>query len=203
VSNLPILYSFRRCPYAIRARYALAHKNITYILREVDLKNKPEAMLDISPKGSVPVMLLPDGTVIDESLDIISYAWSVNVSSELIKHYDNDFTPLLKKYKYFEHHPEHTQNYYRTQIESNFLTKINTILEKHHYLTGDTLTPDDIAIIPFIRQFVFVDKEWFDDSDYTYIKNWLYSIINTAIFDSVMQKFSPWKEEDNEIVIAS
>ena len=133
--SLPILYSFRRCPYAMRARMALHYSNINCILREVDLKNKPSAMLEISPKGTVPVLQLPDGRLIEESLEIIYYSLDQNdpeglnnLSSEttlkarhLIEKNDMEFVGILRKYKYFERYPENTQVSYRNQAEELFL----------------------------------------------------------------------------------
>lgn len=200
MTDLPILYSFRRCPYAIRARYALSYKEIKYYLREVDLKQKPQSMLDISPKGTVPVLQLADGSVIDESLDIISYAWEGNVRSSLIERNDNEFAPLLRKYKYHERYPEKSQHHYRSKIEADFLKDMNILLASQSYINGEKLYPDDIAIFPFIRQFALVDKLWFDNSEYNNIRKWLYGFLENTIFDFIMQKHSCWQEGDNELL---
>ena len=169
---LPILYSFRRCPYAIRARLALNVSDIAIELREVVLRNKPESLLTASPKGSVPVLILPDGFVIDESWDIMLWAlhqsdpegWLgenaayVNIAKPLIIKNDSTFKYYLDRYKYPDRYPEHSQIYYRTQAEI-FLQELEFRLNASTYLFGDTMSIADAGILPFIRQFASVDKE--------------------------------------------
>ena len=205
---LPILYSFRRCPYAMRARMALHYSEINCELREVSLKNKPDALINISPKATVPVMHLTDGTIIDESLDIIHYAISQNdpegisnVSKnlqeqidELIAINDSEFASLLRKYKYFEKHPEESQESYRKKIEANFLTKYKMMLDGNKFLFGKKSIAD-IAILPFIRQFAFVDEEWFFNSSYKNLINWLNMALESDVFENIiLAKHNPWKE---------
>lgn len=211
--ELPILYSFRRCPYAMRARMALHYSEINCELREVSLKNKPDALINISPKATVPVMHLPDGTIIDESLDIIHYAISQNdpegisnVSKnlqeqidELIAINDLEFASLLRKYKYFEKHPEESQESYRKKIEANFLTKYEMMLDGNKFLFGKKSIAD-IAILPFIRQFAFVDEEWFFNSSYKNLINWLNMVLESDVFENIiLAKHNPWKEGDEPV----
>ena len=211
--ELPILYSFRRCPYAMRARMALHYSEINCELREVSLKNKPDALINISPKATVPVMHLPDGTIIDESLDIIHYAISQNdpegisnVSKnlqeqidELIAINDSEFASLLRKYKYFEKHPEESQESYRKKIEANFLTKYEMMLDGNKFLFGKKSIAD-IAILPFIRQFAFVDEEWFFNSSYKNLINWLNMALESDVFENIiLAKHNPWKEGDKTV----
>lgn len=211
--ELPILYSFRRCPYAMRARMALHYSEINCELREVSLKNKPDALINISPKATVPVMHLPDGTIIDESLDIIHYAISQNdpegisnVSKnlqeqidELIAINDSEFASLLRKYKYFEKHPEESQESYRKKIEANFLTKYEMMLDGNKFLFGKKSIAD-IAILPFIRQFAFVDDEWFFNSSYKNLINWLNMALESDVFENIiLAKHNPWKEGDEPV----
>ncbi|MEM6339228.1 MAG: glutathione S-transferase [Pseudomonadota bacterium] len=211
--ELPILYSFRRCPYAMRARMALHYSKINCELREVSLKNKPDSLINISPKATVPVMHLPDGTIIDESLDIIHYAISQNdpegiadVSDdlqeqidELITINDSEFAPLLRKYKYFEKYPEESQESYRKQIEANFLAKYEKMLDGNKFLFGKKSIAD-IAILPFIRQFAFVDEEWFFNSPYKNLINWLNMAIESDVFENIiLAKHNPWKEGDEPV----
>lgn len=217
MQNLPILYSFIRCPYAMRARYALAYSNIKCTLREVDLKNKPAQLLKVSPKGTVPVLLLQDDAVIDQSLDIIYYALNQNdpqnisnidaedqsVIDQLIDKNDKVFAPLLTKYKYFNRHPEETQSSYREQIELHFLQQMNTQLELFPYLIGQKLSAADIAIFPFIRQFTLVDPNWSLSSHYKFLNLWLEKFTNDPIFEIVMQKNLPWVQGDPEIIYPS
>lgn len=209
--KLPILYSFRRCPYAMRARMALYYSGINCQLREVSLKNKPSALIDISPKATVPVMQLPCRTIIDESLDIIRYAINQNdpegidnISAnlraqinELIANNDSLFASLLHKYKYFEKYPEDSQKAYRKQIEERFLEKYEQMLERNEYLFGQKSVAD-IAILPFIRQFAFVDKEWFFGGKYKNLISWLNKTIESEVFDNIiLAKHDPWKKGDD------
>ncbi|MDP5110030.1 MAG: glutathione S-transferase N-terminal domain-containing protein [Rickettsiaceae bacterium] len=211
--KLPILYSFRRCPYAMRARMALYYSGINCQLREVSLKNKPSALIDISPKATVPVMQLPCGTIIDESLDIIYYAinqndpegidnFSANLRAqinELIASNDSLFASLLHKYKYFEKYPEGSQKAYRKQIEEGFLEKYEQMLERSEYLFGQKSIAD-IAILPFIRQFAFVDKEWFFGGKYKNLISWLNKTIESEVFDNIiLAKHDPWKKGDDVV----
>lgn len=197
----------------MRARMALYYSGINCQLREVSLKNKPPELIDISPKATVPVMQLPCGTIIDESLDIIHYAIKQNdpkgignVSAklraqinELIESNDSEFAPLLRKYKYFEKHPENSQAAYRKQIEEKFLEKYEQMLEGSEYFFGQNSIAD-IAILPFIRQFAFVDKEWFFSSKYKNLISWLNKIIENEVFENIiLAKHEPWKRGDRAI----
>ena len=198
----PTLYSFRRCPYAIRARMSLELCKIDVCLREVNLSDKPIEMLHISPKGTVPILVLPDETVIDESLAIM--IWSLKrfshvnkqthkwldksiyePSIKLVQQNDNDFKSLLDKYKYCTeqgavvHHRENAEW---------FLSLLNDSLEKCFYLLGDELTLADIAIFPFIRQFALVDYDWFLNSRYKALVRWLRYLLTLDCFNRVMLK---------------
>lgn len=187
---------------------ALHYSDIAYDLREVDLKNKPQAMLDISPKGTVPVLQLTSGEIIEESLEIMHYAIAQNdpesicaVSKEtdleiqvLIQKNDIEFAKLLRKYKYFEKHKEETQESYRKQIEDLFLIKYENMLEGNDFLFGKKSLAD-IATLPFIRQFALVDEDWFFESRYKNLIRWLNSFICNENFKSViMAKHPTWKE---------
>lgn len=198
----PILYTFRRCPYAMRARLALAYANIALEYREIELKNKPQAMLDVSPKGTVPVLLFEDGETIDESLDIMLWAlgkhdpqgWLKHQASALtlIQENDSAFKLWLDKYKYADRHPEYSQSYYRKQGEA-FLHKLETLLQQQNYLHANHPTLADYAIFPFIRQFVFVDKAWFNTSPYPKLQAWLNNRLESPLFEEVMLKRPLWK----------
>jgi glutathione S-transferase len=209
-SNLAVLYSFRRCPYAMRARLAIANSNIALELREIVLRDKPQQLIDISPKATVPVLLLPDNTVIDESLDIMSWAleqkdpddWFNSLSEEqktlcqkLIANNDGDFKYFLDRYKYADRYPEHTQEHYRQQAEK-FLILLEQQLQQNGYLICNRITLADMAILPFIRQFAFADKAWFDQSPYPYIQTWLAEFIESELFQKIMLKYSTWQYED-------
>ncbi len=200
-TSLPLLYSFRRCPFAIRARLAIYHAEIDVELHEVTLKDKPKAMLELSSKGTVPV-LYDQGQVIDESLDIMLWALNINdpdcwlsayterqrnEAFRLISENDNEFKPWLDKYKYSDRYPEHDQAYYRQQCDL-FLQKLEEHLQSKKYLLAGHITLVDMAIFPFIRQFSMVDKKWFDQCEYTALRGWLYKLLELPLFKQVMQK---------------
>lgn len=205
---LPILYSFRRCPYAIRARMAIAYASITLEMREVALANKPAAMLAISPKGTVPVLQLSD-RVIDESIEVMRWALSQSdpenwlavdtqqEQSTLIEENDNEFKGWLDKYKYWDRYPEQSQQDYRIKAE-NFLSTLELRLQQNSYLLGDNICMADIAIFPFIRQFAFVDKPWFDDADYPLVQRWLNQFLQSKLFEQVMEKHALWQQPDDQ-----
>jgi len=160
VPSIPILYSFRRCPYAIRARLAIKISGIKVELREILLKDKPKEMLEISPKGTVPVLLLPDDLVIDESREIMMWAltqndpenWleSIDKSNSLIDQNDNEFKPHLDHYKYADRFPEYSKENYREQTNA-FLKQLDQRLNESRYLISDKISLADMAIFPFIR----------------------------------------------------
>ncbi len=201
----PILYSFRRCPYAIRARLAIKYCGIEVKLREVVLSNKPAEMIAVSSKGTVPILVLPDGTVLDESMDIIHWALSINdpdnwlqdndeisqKTDSLININDNFFKDNLDHYKYASRFPEFSEEHYRTQGE-DFLQNLENLLKQSRCLLANHITLADIAIFPFIRQFAFVDKDWFDKSRYTNLKPWLNNMLETELFKEIMKKYPPW-----------
>lgn len=197
----PLLYTFRRCPYTIRARMAIKVSGVEVTMHEVNLRDKPAALLECSPKGTVPVLQLTDGHVIDESLDIMQWALSINdpehwlddpsgLSEEaqaLIKQNDEPFKKALDQYKYSVRYPEHSEQYYREQAEF-FLKELDVRLSQTKYLMGNRLTVPDLAIFPFIRQFSNVDKDWFYASPYKYLNQWLDARISSDLFAAVMQK---------------
>ncbi len=212
--KLPVLYSFRRCPYAMRARLAIAVSGTQVELREVVLKNKPEEMLVASPKGTVPVLMLADGTVIDESLDIMR--WALDNSdldnllcngnpekqatiAELIKENDHTFKQHLDHYKYFDRFPEQPQSYYREQAEITLL-KLEHKLKQHTFLAGSEYSLADLAIFPFIRQFAHVDKQWFDATPYPALQKWLGYFLESELFNSIMKKYPQWNNGDQPLL---
>jgi len=197
-----ILYSFRRCPFAMRARLAIAYAEIQLELREVVLKNKPEQLLQISPKATVPVLQLANGQVLEQSLDIMLWAleqrdtdlWLQNENQQgaLIEQCDLNFKPWLDKYKYADRHPEHSLDDYRQQCCS-YLTILERQLECQQYLFGAKLSLADAAIFPFIRQFAHVDRDWFYKSEFTLLQTWLRAQLDSELFKGIMQKYPAWQ----------
>ena len=204
----PTLYSFRRCPYAMRARIALFACGIKCELREVVLRDKPQQLIDISPKATVPVMQLSDGTVIDESRDIIIWAveqrdpngWHpyLEEMKELVEINDHQFKTHLDKYKYSSRNPDLSNDEHRENGDF-FLQLLNEKLKDRDFLSADEQTVTDIAIFPFIRQFAFVDKDYFDSRPYPHLKKWLQYHLQSDLFKDVMNKYDQW-HEDQDVV---
>lgn len=201
--SLPILYSYRRCPYAMRARMALHYAGIKVEIREIALRDKPKHMLAVSPKGTVPVLVLQDGRVIDESIEIMAWALALNdpdswltdnpLMQTLLSENDGSFKQALDRYKYASRFPEQSAEHYRQQGEV-FLAKLEALLTKNVYLLGDKLTQADIAIFPFIRQFFMVDSAWFATSPYPHLRNWLKDLVASTLFENIMKKYPTWTE---------
>ena len=210
--QLPILYSFRRCPYAMRARMAIIISGIQLELREVLLKDKPVSMLSYSDKGTVPVLVLPDNKVIDESMDVIIWAFQQSddenrllqythdqTQQQLVQKNDNEFKYWLDRYKYHVGYPEYSQQHYRLHAES-FLQFLENQLQLSPYLAGQEFGISDLAIFPFVRQFAFVDKNWFDQSPYQATAKWLDNWIEHTWFRSCMKKYAIWQEGDKQVI---
>ena len=209
------LYSFRRCPYAMRARLAIVLAELKVELREIVLKNKPAQMLAISPKGTVPVLELveTDGSsrrVIEESRDILQWALEQHdpqavldvepaSAQALIEQNDNEFKHWLDRYKYSDRYPELSQLEYRERGEL-FLQVLETLLAKHRYLLGDTISSADIGIMPFVRQFAHVDQEVFYQLPYPHLQQWLRDWLQHPAFQQVMVKLPAWQEGDPLVV---
>ncbi|MEM7702969.1 MAG: glutathione S-transferase [Pseudomonadota bacterium] len=214
MTDLPILYSFRRCPYAMRARMALWVAGIPVELREVKLANKPPELAEASPKATVPVLVLPDGTVIEESLAIMRWAleqgdtegWLEGNDTALIVRNDGAFKRHLDRYKYPTRYPEEAngdEETFRYDHRSHglaILEDLNTRLGDNKQLSGPTRTLTDVALFPFIRQFANTDRDWFDEQGLPHLHLWLERHLASDLFAAVMPKFKPWKAGDEPIV---
>mgnify|MGYP001166835981 FL=1 len=210
-SLLPRLYSFRRCPYAMRARLALLFAELLVELREIVLKNKPSQMLAISPKGTVPVLQLPEGRVIEESRDIMVWALEHNdkqglldaklikQANDLLDNNDHEFKHWLDHYKYADRYPEMSQAEYQERGEI-FLQSLEALLNKNAYLLGDSISIADIGIMPFVRQFAHVDRDVFYGLPYPKLQRWLQDWLEHPLFKQAMTKFDPWQEGDEVII---
>ncbi|WP_455912779.1 glutathione S-transferase [Pseudomonas putida] len=192
-----LLYSFRRCPYAMRARMALRYAGVPVQIVEVSLKAKPADMLALSPKGTVPVLSV-DGRVIEESLEIMHWAlarhdpddWLLKGDPRvlaLIAENDQAFKHHLNRYKYAERYPEQPMEHYRAEGEV-FLHKLEGLLAGNEYLLADHLSLADVALAPFVRQFAHVDREWFAGTEYHRLQAWLQRFLESPLFVAVMAK---------------
>jgi glutathione S-transferase len=198
----------------MRAHMALKKSGIKIELREVKLSDMPEQALNISPNATVPILLLPDGTVMNESWDIVKWAlqqhdpdnWLgddnayLTVAEMLIETNDFSFKNDLDHYKYSDRHPEHSEQHYREACEE-FIVELEEMLSENKYLFGSELSLADIGVFPFIRQFSLVNKDWFDESHYEKVKQWLDGLINSALFQNVFQKHDIWKSGDTMVHI--
>ncbi len=204
---LPILYSFRRCPYAMRARLALAASGTPCELREVVLAHKPQALLQASPKGTVPVVVLPDGSVLEQSLDIMLWAlrrndpeqWLPATASGMesalqwIAQCDGDFKFALDRYKYPNRYALPDGLTHRA-MGAQYLQALNTHLAAQPYLTGQHFGLADAAIAPFVRQFAHTDPAWFASQRWPHLQQWLTAFEASERYLRVMGKFPQWHD---------
>jgi glutathione S-transferase len=198
----PVLYSFRRCPYAMRARLALLASGTVCEIREVKLSAKPAEMLGASPKGTVPVLVLPDGQVIDESIEIMRWAlgqndperWLERDDAALIAANDGPFKHHLDRYKYPERHQTAAKQH--QEAAKAMLDALEARLHDGTYLCGDAPGITDMALFPFIRQFAEVDRAWFDALRLPRVQSWLAKHLASAEFASVMVRLPPWQAGD-------
>ena len=205
----PILYSFRRCPFAMRARMALLVSGQTVELREILLRAKPAAMLAASPKATVPVLVLADGTVIDQSLDIMHWSlrrhdpegWLHGDDADLIETFDGPFKHHLDRYKYPSRHGEDPVEHRAAGLA--LLDTLEARLDATPYLCGRGRTLADIALFPFIRQFAATDRGWFDAQPLPNVQAWLAGLIASDLFESAMLRVPPWQPGDAPVLFAS
>jgi len=214
MTDLPVLYSFRRCPYAMRARLAIVVSGLHVELREVVLKNKPSELLAASPKATVPVLVLPSGEVIDESLNVMQWAlgqhdpeqWLETQDSEvssadmlaLIAANDGAFKHSLDRYKYphrfsAEHRDVDATTFARRHrsVGAAWLCRLEPQLVRGH-LFGSRASLADMAVLPFVRQFAHTDATWFAAQPWPHLRAWLGAFEHSRLFASVMYKHLPW-----------
>ncbi|MGJ7605526.1 glutathione S-transferase [Variovorax sp. LT1R20] len=202
---LPVLYSFRRCPYAMRARLALIASGTHCELREIVLRDKPAEMLAASPKGTVPVLVMTGGTVIEQSLDIMLWALRRNDPQRwlqpetgtldellaLVAACDGDFKPQLDRYKYPSRFDD--AEHAARERGAAFLRDLEVRLSMSPHLAGTHATLADAALMPFVRQFAMVDAAWFDAQPWPHLKAWLSAWTSSDLFARAMPKYAPWK----------
>ena len=193
--NLPILYSFRRCPYAMRARMSIVRSNYLCEHREVILRDRPDHMMEISPKGTVPVLLLPDGTVIEESLEIMQHvlAWELDaMEASWVDRNDNEFKFHLDRYKYPNRYDDVDSLAHRALAES-YLDDLDDVIG------GGISTALNDALFPFVRQFANHDRQWFDAQSWTNIHDWLAQNLDSSEFLLCMKKYPQWHAGDDAV----
>jgi len=214
MTDLPILYSFRRCPYAMRARMALWVAGVAVELREVKLADKPPQLAQTSAKATVPVMALPDGTVLDESIQVMRWAleradpegWLAGDDAALVARNDGPFKRHLDRYKYPTRYPDEAngdEDMFRYDHRAHglaFVQELNRRLADTKQLCGATRTLTDIALFPFVRQFANTDRDWFDAQDVPHVLLWLEAHLASDLFKAIMPKFTPWKAGDEPTV---
>ncbi|RQO48720.1 glutathione S-transferase [Variovorax sp. KBW07] len=204
---LPVLYSFRRCPYAMWARLALVASGQRCELREVVLKNKPADMLAASPKGTVPVLVTPEGAVLEQSLDVMRWALQRNDPQRwlqpdagtledmlaLVATCDDEFKPQLDRYKYpGRFADEDAQGSAARERGARFLRELEARLSATAHLAGTHATLADAAVMPFVRQFAMVAPAWFDAQPWPRLHAWLSGWTASDLFARAMHKYAPW-----------
>ncbi len=209
----PVLYSFRRCPYAMRARLALLASGQRCELREVVLRDKPAALLVISPKATVPVLVLSDGQVVDQSLDIMLWAlrqrdplgWLgpngslIDLALNWIDRCDADFKQHLDRYKY-PHRFDLPDGVTNRTLACDFLANLNTSIQMHGHLLSPKSSLADMAIAPFVRQFAHTDPVWFSAQAWPHLQAWLERFEASTLFLRAMPKFCPWTPDQSPLL---
>jgi glutathione S-transferase len=223
--TLPVLYSLRNCPYAMRARIAIYKSKQIVELRDVVLNDKPPEMIAASAKATVPILVLASSKVIDESLDVILWALresdpsnllrtetlndglSPNVNEpstklndimHLVYQYDHEFKPNLEAYKCAKRYHESNLQVCREACEV-YIQNLELRLSKHEYLIDENESMADIALLPFLRQFAKVERQWYLQSPYPNVKRWLNRYLQSAMFNKVMTKYPLWSVDQKVI----
>ncbi len=205
----PVLYSFRRCPYAMRARLAVLSSRTVCEIREVKLSAKPAELIDVSPKATVPVLVPSDGSVIDESLDIMRWAlaandpehWLAGDDPALIAANDGPFKHHLDRYKYPNRHDSDPTEHRAACMA--LLEPIEARLAASDYLGGEAMGLADAAIMPFVRQFAETDRAWFDAQPILHTRQWLSNQLASARFEGAMVRLDPWRPGDAPVLFGT
>ena len=213
MTGKPILYSFRRCPYAMRARLSIASSGQQVELREVVLRNKPAEMLAASPKATVPVLVCADGSVLEESRDIMDWALSENdpegltdwpaddlaAMQALVETFDGPFKTALDRYKYATRYADADEGSERAKA-AGYLAELETMLEGRLYLFGERMSLADMAILPFVRQYAHVDINWFRAQPWPNVIRWLDAFLASNRLEAVMAKYPQWKSGESGVL---
>ena len=210
--RVPVLWSFRRCPYAMRARLAIASSGIMVELREILLRDKPDAFVAVSPKATVPVLVDIDGQVLEESRDVMMWALSQNdpegwldILNEdasrvaaFFDKLDGPFKMHLDRYKYASRYEALEAVHHRTE-GAVMLAEFDRVLRSQSALSGSAAGLLDYASLPFVRQFRIADPIWFDAQDWPQLHRWLGDFLESPRFAAVMEKYSPWQQGETGI----
>ena len=214
---LPILYSLRNCPFAMRARMAIYQSQLPVLLRDIVLRDKPAEMLAVSPKGTVPVLVTNHGTVIEESLEVMLWAFSESDPADLllsadpemldnmlalIHQFDSEFKPCLEAYRAAKRYHEPNLAECRLACEQ-YITQLELRLSQHAFLITDRESLADLALLPFIRQFARVERQWYLQSPYPKLRQWLDSYLQSKMFSKVMTKHELWLINRHEVLLRS
>ncbi|MDB4831241.1 glutathione S-transferase N-terminal domain-containing protein [Hyphomicrobiales bacterium] len=213
-SDMPVLYSFRRCPFAMRARLAVYYSKNECVIREILLSNKPTELVEISPKATVPVMLLSNGLVIEESLEIMEWCFKKNDPYNFMPIYTQHKSDIKKiinlidgPFKYYSDRYKYSSRYVNEDKIKNrnkacdVLSEIENKINDSHFIFNNKSSYLDLAILPLIRQYMLVDRDWFLTSmPHKKIKNWLNNFLESNALGVVMMKFPVWKRGDKEQV---
>ncbi len=214
-SPLPVLYSLRNCPFAMRARMAIYRSQLPVLLRDIVLKDKPAEMLMASPKGTVPVLITSDGMVIDESIEVMLWALSQNDPADLllredenqfdemrrlIHQFDSEFKPCLEAYRAAKRYHEPNLTECRAACEQH-IAQLEQGLSKHTFLLAERESLADLALLPFIRQFARVERQWYLQSPYPKLRQWLDRYLQSKMFSKVMTKHELWLLNRQDVVL--
>lgn len=213
--TLPVLYSLRNCPYAMRARMAIYQAKLPVLLRDIVLKDKPEEMLAASPKGTVPVLVTGTGMVIEESLEVMLWALSEQDPADLLMSrdakwldemraliylFDSKFKPVLEQYRAAKRYHEPTLDACRRACE-HYIAQLEQRLSEHAYLMAERESLADLAILPFIRQFARVERQWYLQAPYPNVRRWLNRYLQSKMFSKVMAKHPLWLVERQDVLL--
>ncbi|QYK00740.1 glutathione S-transferase [Shewanella psychrotolerans] len=216
-NDLPIIYSLRNCPFAMRARIAIYKSQQPVLLRDLVLSDKPAEMLTASPKGTVPVLITPKGTVIEESFEIMLWALSMSDPDDLlftgdekmldkmlalIYLFDSQFKRCLENYKCAKRYSETNIIECREACEV-YIAQLERLLTEHKYLMADRESLADIALLPFIRQFARVERQWYLHSPYPHVRQWLNSYLQSKMFSKVMAKHELWLQNRTDLLFGA
>ena len=205
------LYTFRRCPYAMRGRMGLSIAGVPVQVREVVLRDKPAEMLEASPKGTVPVLLTSSGDIVDESLDVMRWALAQNdpegwldadpdTTNELIARNDGPFKRALDRYKYPNRYSD--EDLVPGAARASGLEILQDLDARITAQGGQLVRAErslaDIAIFPFIRQFAHTDMDWFNAQDLPALQAWLEGHKQSSLFKGVMKKYAQWSPGADE-----